>query len=227
MGFNLALSLFIDILQTASSIQTLLVNGKEFCSGLPICELRGTEWTWPVVRRCLNICLDRLDKTYKCREWLSSASDAFPDAVVVMIVIMQHSWALLLWLYSPLLGLGRFSIFLILYSQWDSLNGGSARRKTSTYAHRSPCLEWNSNPRPQCFSGRTQFLPYTARPLWLAIQVSTLFITAKGRASSALSHLSSQLFLSDYCIGPVGDDEFAHEGQDSQVMVPAAISASA
>jgi hypothetical protein len=33
------------------------------------------------------------------------------------------------WLYSPLLGSGRFFDFVILYSQYNSLDGGSARRK--------------------------------------------------------------------------------------------------
>jgi hypothetical protein len=38
-----------------------------------------------------------------------------------------------LWLYSSLLGLGRFFSFLIfLHSRWDSLDGVSARRKAAT-----------------------------------------------------------------------------------------------
>jgi hypothetical protein len=37
------------------------------------------------------------------------------------------------WLYSPLLGLGRFFSFLILNIRYDSLDGGSARRKAATY----------------------------------------------------------------------------------------------
>jgi hypothetical protein len=31
--------------------------------------------------------------------------------------------------------------------------------------HIHPCLEWDSNQRPQCLSGRRRFMPYTARPL--------------------------------------------------------------
>jgi hypothetical protein len=39
-----------------------------------------------------------------------------------------------LWLYSPLLGLGRFFSFLILYTVGGvSLDGVSARRKAATY----------------------------------------------------------------------------------------------
>jgi hypothetical protein len=52
----------------------------------------------------------------------------------------------------------------------DSLDGGSARRKATTYTeqhkhkhrinvHRHPCLEWDSNSRSQCSSGRRQFIP--------------------------------------------------------------------
>jgi hypothetical protein len=32
-------------------------------------------------------------------------------------------------------------------------------------------LEWDSNQRSQCSSGRRRFMPYTARPLWSAIYV--------------------------------------------------------
>jgi hypothetical protein len=55
------------------------------------------------------------------------------------------------------------------------LDGGSARRKISTYtkqhkhrinAHKHPFLEWDSNPRLQRSSERRQFMPQTARPLW-------------------------------------------------------------
>jgi hypothetical protein len=45
----------------------------------------------------------------------------------------------------------------------DSLGGGLALRKTAIYtgqqkhrinAGKHPCLEWDSNPRPQCLKGR-------------------------------------------------------------------------
>jgi hypothetical protein len=39
-----------------------------------------------------------------------------------------------LWLYNPLLDLGRFFQFLNpIHSRWDSLDGGSAHRKAVTY----------------------------------------------------------------------------------------------
>jgi hypothetical protein len=72
--------------------------------------------------------------------------------------------------------------FLILHSRQDSLDGGSARRKASTYtrqhkhrinAHRHPYLEWDSNPRFQCSSGRRHFMPKTAR----ALRSPVLFVT--------------------------------------------------
>jgi hypothetical protein len=53
--------------------------------------------------------------------------------------------------------------FLTLDSRWDSLDGGSARRKAATYTTQNKrkyqCLEWDSNPRSQCLSGRRHFMP--------------------------------------------------------------------
>jgi hypothetical protein len=40
------------------------------------------------------------------------------------------------------------------------------QQKHGTNAHRHPCLEWDSNPRTQCSSGRRWFMPYTAWTLW-------------------------------------------------------------
>jgi hypothetical protein len=84
-------------------------------------------------------------------------------------MITQRMCTIYLWLYSPLLGLGRFFSFLIfLRSQYDSLDGGSARRKAATYTqnnintektHTQPCLEWDSNPRSQRSSELRQFMP--------------------------------------------------------------------
>jgi len=46
------------------------------------------------------------------------------------------------------------------------LDGGSARRKATTYTgqhnadiHAHPCLERDSNPRSQCSSGRRPYVP--------------------------------------------------------------------
>jgi len=73
------------------------------------------------------------------------------------------------------LGLFRFRIYFLkrtnLLDSWqDFLDGGSARRKASTYtqgnttqknADTHPCLEWVSNPRSQCSSGRRQYVLQT------------------------------------------------------------------
>jgi hypothetical protein len=90
--------------------------------------------------------------------WLS-------NSVLSKLVIFIQQW-----LYSPLLGPGRFFQFSNpIHSRYDSLDGGSARPKAATYtqdstkhrinAHRHPCLEWDSNPRSQCSSERRQFMP--------------------------------------------------------------------
>jgi hypothetical protein len=74
-----------------------------------------------------------------------------------------------------LLDLGHLFSFLILYrvgllgqgispSEGRYLHTGHDRIN----AHTHPCLEWDSNPRSQRSSERRQFMPWTARPLWLA-----------------------------------------------------------
>jgi hypothetical protein len=74
-----------------------------------------------------------------------------------------HTKLLLLRLYSPLLGLGRFFSFLILYTvgktPWTG-NQPVARPLPihRTNAHRHPCLQWDSNPRSLCSSERRQFM---------------------------------------------------------------------
>jgi hypothetical protein len=49
-------------------------------------------------------------------------------------------------------------------SQGRYLQKGQHKHNKRTNRH--PCLEWDSNPRSQCLSGRRQFMPETARPLW-------------------------------------------------------------
>jgi hypothetical protein len=78
---------------------------------------------------------------------------------------------LLLWLYSPLLGLGHFFNFLILYTgrrtSWTGDQPGKrplpTHRTTQTQnkrrQYRHPCPEWDSNSRSQRSSGRRQFMP--------------------------------------------------------------------
>jgi hypothetical protein len=81
------------------------------------------------------------------------------------------------WFYIPLLGPDRSFSFSPIHKRYDPLDGGSARRKACTHtqnstnteknACRHPCLEWDSNPRPQCSRVRA-----TARPLWSANRCS-------------------------------------------------------
>jgi hypothetical protein len=60
-----------------------------------------------------------------------------------------------------------FQFLHLLHSRYDSLDGGSARRKVATCtqntnrikAHRHSCLEWDSNPKLQRSSGRRRFMP--------------------------------------------------------------------
>jgi hypothetical protein len=84
-----------------------------------------------------------------------------------------------LWLYSPLLDIGRFFNFLIFYidsrSPWTGdqpvtrpLPAHTGQHKYRINAHRHPCLKWDSNPRSQFLSGRRRFMFYTVLPLWSA-----------------------------------------------------------
>jgi hypothetical protein len=59
-----------------------------------------------------------------------------------------------LWFYSPLLDLGRFFSFLILYTVGRTLRKANQpfARPLPTHginSHRHPCFEWDSNPRSQ------------------------------------------------------------------------------
>jgi hypothetical protein len=70
----------------------------------------------------------------------------------------------LLWLYSPLLGLGRFFSFLLPYTvgrtPWKGDQPIARPLPTHrTKSHRHPYLEWDSNPRSQRSSERRQFMP--------------------------------------------------------------------
>jgi hypothetical protein len=77
---------------------------------------------------------------------------------------------------TALVDLGRFFSFLIytpsawLLGRWISPSQGSylhtEQHKHTINAHRHQCIEWDSNPRPQCSRGRRWLMPQTARPLW-------------------------------------------------------------
>jgi hypothetical protein len=63
-----------------------------------------------------------------------------------------------------------FSVFLILYTDGMTPLTGyhPVARPLPTHrinAHIHPCLEWDSNPRPQRSSERRQLMPQTVRPV--------------------------------------------------------------
>jgi hypothetical protein len=69
-------------------------------------------------------------------------------------------------LYSPFVGpWPLFQFTNLIHSRYDSLDGVSVRRKAAIYTqdnkstHKHPCLQWDSNKRPQCWRGRRQFMP--------------------------------------------------------------------
>jgi hypothetical protein len=69
-----------------------------------------------------------------------------------------------LWLCSPFLKPGRFFGFLIPYTVGRTPCTGDqpVARPLPAHrinAHRHPCLEWDSNPRPQRSSERREFTP--------------------------------------------------------------------
>jgi hypothetical protein len=59
--------------------------------------------------------------------------------VIILYHIFNCNSSICLWLYSPLLDLGRFFFQLLnpVHSRQDSLDGGSAHRKAATYTHRT------------------------------------------------------------------------------------------
>jgi hypothetical protein len=84
-------------------------------------------------------------------------------------VILSIYLSIYLWLYSPLLGLGRFSVSWS-YTQIVGLLGRGISPSQGLYlhteqhkhrinTHRHPCLKWDSNLISQCLNERRQFLP--------------------------------------------------------------------
>jgi hypothetical protein len=85
-----------------------------------------------------------------------------------------------MWALQPIMNLGlRFYNFLIKQTvgrtPWagDQPTANPLPTQDNTnriYSDIHPCLEWYSNPWPQCLSGWRQFIPWTERPLWSAVQ---------------------------------------------------------
>jgi hypothetical protein len=83
------------------------------------------------------------------------------DFIFNILLIFMYQW-----LYSRLLGPGCFFSFVILYTVGRTPWTGDQSVTRPLLTHRYPCLKWDSNPRPQCSSGRRQFTPEPARPPW-------------------------------------------------------------
>jgi hypothetical protein len=124
------------------------IRTRECSGGLRICHSAGTHIVRFVrgsgINRKLNLKITNKD---------SSCSYSYPSIHPSIHPSIYGSKAIS----------GPWSLFQFLnpiHSQQDSLDGGSARRKAATYtqnntnginAHRHPCLEWDSKPRPQLF----------------------------------------------------------------------------
>jgi hypothetical protein len=65
-------------------------------------------------------------------------------------------------------------------------------------SRRHLCLEWDSNPRSQCSSGRRRFMPQTKRPLWSAWY---LYCRTKIRSTTLRYHRPSILseYINKFC----------------------------
>jgi hypothetical protein len=115
---------------------------------------------------------------------------------------------LLLWLYSPLLDLGHFFSFLILFTvgripcTGDQTVAGllpthkttQTQNKRTQYRHQ--CLEWDSNPRSQRSSERKQFMPF--RPCGHCHRHHCnidLFITSTEACCTVRTHFKLSIFV--------------------------------
>jgi hypothetical protein len=101
---------------------------------------------------------------------------------ILLIIYFNRKWSpsgkvykllknlyLFIRLYSLLLDLGRFFIFLIPTQSAGLLGGGispsqglylhTEQHKHKINARRYPCVEWDSNPRSPSLSERRQFMP--------------------------------------------------------------------
>jgi hypothetical protein len=106
---------------------------------------------------------------WRLNQWIIAPlkPDCSNSGFSVFESISSHSVSAFIhqWFYSPLLGPGCFFQFRDpVHCRWDSLDGvispsqgrylHSEQHKHRINAHRHPYLEWDSNPQPQCLSGR-------------------------------------------------------------------------
>jgi hypothetical protein len=126
-------------------------------------ELGGI-WKEAVVaesRQYRDICPKELRKTAKYVGY-SVSRPTLEQIIIIINIIMA---------LQPLLGLGRFFSFLILYTvgrtPWTGdqpaarplLKQRTTQTQNKPTQYRHPCLEWDSKPRSQRSSERRQFTP--------------------------------------------------------------------
>jgi hypothetical protein len=110
--------------------------------------------------------------------------------LIIVFISLFHCFLLFpLWsLQHPWNAYFHFS-FLILRQSVGLLGRGLSPsqdrylHKHRINADRYSCFEWDSNPRSQLSSERRQFMPLTARPLWL-----TLFSCSSNKLETTLMH---------------------------------------
>jgi hypothetical protein len=95
----------------------------------------------------------------------------------------SHLTEIYLWLYNPCVPWPRnFLIYAqsvgllgrgISPSQGRYINTEQHKHRINAQGH--PCLEWDSNPRFQCTSGRRRFMPLKAWPLWPAFNCNPIY----------------------------------------------------
>jgi hypothetical protein len=105
----------------------------------------------------------------KCCSWPAPSFSHVPCYYYLSIYIsiylciyLSICLSIYLWLYSPSLGLGSFSVSLSfiqpvgLWTRFQPIARPLPAPRTAQTEN--PCLKRDSNPRPQCLSGRRQFM---------------------------------------------------------------------
>jgi hypothetical protein len=156
----LILLILVKTLIIISSQEDTLQIWYWICVPSHLCHTaRNQDWIWVFHCRACQYCSFRLLGLYSV-------------AIIIKTKHMGiHVKTLLLWLYTLLLGLGRFFSFLIPYTVGRTPWTGdqpvanplptywTTQTQNKLIKCRHPCLEWDSNPRSQRPSERRQFMP--------------------------------------------------------------------